>query len=116
MTTPGGTGTAPASGAGRTGREGRDALVLAVDLGTGGPKIGFVSVTGQVVWQDYITVATLRIQCRFSLLWRRDVLLGGNGIDVRRVGDRVRYLAVDGVRLLRCRRNNEQTDSECEKN
>ena len=58
MTTPGGDEAAPGAGAGSTGREGRDALVLAVDLGTGGPKIGFVSVTGRVVWQDHITVAT----------------------------------------------------------
>jgi xylulokinase len=32
--------------------------VLAVDLGTGGPKIGFVSVTGRVAWQDHVPVAT----------------------------------------------------------
>ena len=49
--------TAP-GGEGQPGGDGRDALVLAVDLGTGGPKIGFVSVTGRVVWQDYVTVAT----------------------------------------------------------
>ena len=33
-------------------------LVLAVDLGTGGPKVGFVSVTGRVVWQDLFLVET----------------------------------------------------------
>jgi xylulokinase len=33
-------------------------LVLAVDLGTGGPKVGFVSLTGQVAWQDHIAVET----------------------------------------------------------
>jgi xylulokinase len=33
-------------------------LVLAVDLGTGGPKVGFVSVTGRVAWQDHFPVAT----------------------------------------------------------
>jgi xylulokinase len=33
-------------------------LVLAVDLGTGGPKVGFVSVTGTVAWQDHVPVAT----------------------------------------------------------
>lgn len=33
-------------------------LVLAVDLGTGGLKVGFVSMIGQVVWQDHIGVET----------------------------------------------------------
>jgi xylulokinase len=33
-------------------------LVLAVDLGTGGPKVGFVSLTGRVAWQDHVTVET----------------------------------------------------------
>lgn len=33
-------------------------LVLAVDLGTGGPKVGFVSLTGRVSWQDHIAVET----------------------------------------------------------
>jgi xylulokinase len=33
-------------------------LVLAVDLGTGGPKIGFVLVTGRVAWQDLHLVDT----------------------------------------------------------
>jgi xylulokinase len=37
---------------------GRDALVLAVDLGTGGPKVGFVSVAGVVAWQDHVPVST----------------------------------------------------------
>jgi xylulokinase len=37
-----------------------DALVLAIDLGTGGPKVGFVSLTGQVAWQDHVPVATTR--------------------------------------------------------
>jgi xylulokinase len=36
----------------------RDGLVLAVDLGTGGPKVGFVSVTGEVAWQDHVPVRT----------------------------------------------------------
>jgi xylulokinase len=36
----------------------RDGLVLAVDLGTGGPKIGFVTVTGRVAWQDHVPVRT----------------------------------------------------------
>ncbi|HUJ67292.1 MAG TPA: FGGY family carbohydrate kinase, partial [Acidimicrobiales bacterium] len=33
-------------------------FVLAVDLGTGGPKVGLVSVVGQVAWQDHIQVKT----------------------------------------------------------
>ena len=33
-------------------------LVLAVDLGTGGSKIGFVSVTGKVAWRDHVAVRT----------------------------------------------------------
>ena len=33
-------------------------LVLAVDLGTGGPKVGFVSLTGAVAWQDHVAVET----------------------------------------------------------
>lgn len=36
----------------------RDGLVLAVDLGTGGPKVGFASVTGVVAWQDHVPVRT----------------------------------------------------------
>jgi xylulokinase len=38
--------------------EGREALVLAIDLGTGGPKVGFVTMTGRVAWQDHLPVAT----------------------------------------------------------
>ena len=38
---------------------GRDEqFVLAVDLGTGGPKVGLVSLTGTVAWQDHVTVET----------------------------------------------------------
>ena len=33
-------------------------FVLAVDLGTGGPKVGLVSVTGHIVWQDHLHLAT----------------------------------------------------------
>jgi xylulokinase len=36
-------------------------LVLAIDLGTGGPKVGFVSLTGKVAWQDHYPVATTRL-------------------------------------------------------
>ena len=35
-----------------------DRLVLAIDLGTGGPKVGFVSVTGRVAWQGHDPVTT----------------------------------------------------------
>ncbi len=38
-----------------------EGLVLAVDLGTGGPKVGFVSLTGRVAWQDHHTVPTVRL-------------------------------------------------------
>ena len=31
----------------------RRQLVLAVDLGTGGPKVGFVSLTGEVAWREH---------------------------------------------------------------
>jgi xylulokinase len=59
----------PDDAGGRPGRDGagtraaggpsdQDHLVLAVDLGTGGPKVGFVSVTGKVAWQDHVPVRT----------------------------------------------------------
>jgi xylulokinase len=34
-------------------------LVLAVDLGTGGPKVGFVTVHGEVQWWEHTTVPTI---------------------------------------------------------
>jgi xylulokinase len=34
-------------------RTGRDRLVLAVDLGSGGPKVGYVTLTGEPVWWWY---------------------------------------------------------------
>jgi xylulokinase len=34
-------------------RTGRDRLVLAVDLGSGGPKVGFVTLAGEPVWWWY---------------------------------------------------------------
>ncbi len=49
------TGTGLTSGA-HAPREER--FVLAVDLGTGGPKVGLVSLVGQVAWQDHIPVKT----------------------------------------------------------
>ncbi|HEU4360692.1 MAG TPA: FGGY-family carbohydrate kinase [Mycobacterium sp.] len=33
-----------------------DRVVLAVDLGTGGPKVGFVSLDGVVIWSDHVAV------------------------------------------------------------
>jgi len=35
-----------------------DRVVLAVDLGTGGPKVGFVSLDGTVLWSDLVDVPT----------------------------------------------------------
>ncbi|MEO8816153.1 MAG: FGGY-family carbohydrate kinase [Mycobacterium sp.] len=35
-----------------------DRMVLAVDLGTGGPKVGFVSLDGTVLWSDHAAVLT----------------------------------------------------------
>lgn len=37
-----------------------DQFVLAVDLGTGGPKVGLVSITGATAWQDHVPVSTHR--------------------------------------------------------
>ncbi len=34
-------------------------LVLAVDLGTGGPKVGFVTLRGEVVWWEHTSVPTV---------------------------------------------------------
>ena len=33
-------------------------VVLAVDLGTGGPKVGLVTLTGTIAWRDHVAVAT----------------------------------------------------------
>ena len=49
------TALSPTAGAGPP-RDER--FVLAVDLGTGGPKVGLVSVVGQVAWQNHIAVKT----------------------------------------------------------
>jgi xylulokinase len=38
-----------------------DRYVLAVDLGTGGPKVGLVSLTGRIAWRDHCPVATRRL-------------------------------------------------------
>lgn len=45
-----------ASSASSTDRDER--FVLAVDLGTGGPKVGLVSLTGRVAWNDHCPVTT----------------------------------------------------------
>ncbi len=38
---------------------GRDErFVLAVDLGTGGPKVGLVSLTGSIAWSDHVAIGT----------------------------------------------------------
>ena len=36
-------------------------FVLAVDLGTGGPKVGLVSLTGAIAWHDHIPVTTRQL-------------------------------------------------------
>ncbi len=36
----------------------REGVCLAVDLGTGGPKVGFVRLTGEVLWHDHQLVET----------------------------------------------------------
>ncbi|MGV0624798.1 xylulokinase [Mycolicibacter minnesotensis] len=38
--------------------DGAGQVILAVDLGTGGPKVGFVTLDGTVLWSDHIAVAT----------------------------------------------------------
>jgi xylulokinase len=37
-----------------------DRFALAVDLGTGGPKVALVSLTGRIAWYDHAPVETLR--------------------------------------------------------
>jgi xylulokinase len=37
-----------------------DLYALAVDLGTGGPKVGLVSLTGVIAWSDHLPVVTRR--------------------------------------------------------
>jgi xylulokinase len=38
----------------------RSGVCLAVDLGTGGPKVGYVRFSGELLWQDHRQVATHR--------------------------------------------------------
>ncbi len=45
-------------GAGGLRAERENRFVLAVDLGTGGPKVGLVSLTGKLAWQDHIQIPT----------------------------------------------------------
>ena len=47
--------TEPRSG---TAADRDERFALAIDLGTGGPKIGLVSLTGRVAWHDHCPVAT----------------------------------------------------------
>jgi xylulokinase len=37
----------------------RSGICLAVDLGTGGPKVGFVRFSGEILWHDHQTVETI---------------------------------------------------------
>jgi xylulokinase len=37
---------------------GAESFVLAVDLGTGGPKVGLVSLSGAVAWRDHVRIET----------------------------------------------------------
>jgi xylulokinase len=46
----------PSSATSATDRHER--FVLAIDLGTGGPKVGLVSLTGRVAWNDHFPVET----------------------------------------------------------
>src|SRR5438552_3894396 len=42
----------------RAGPTASDGICLAVDLGTGGPKVGFVRLTGELLWHDHQPVET----------------------------------------------------------
>jgi xylulokinase len=42
----------------RAGQADTDAICLAVDLGTGGPKVGFVRLNGEILWHDHQLVET----------------------------------------------------------
>ena len=37
---------------------GLDSVCLAIDLGTGGPKVGFVRLGGEILWHDHRVVET----------------------------------------------------------
>ncbi|HUC37055.1 MAG TPA: FGGY-family carbohydrate kinase [Acidimicrobiales bacterium] len=38
--------------------DGRQRYAVAIDLGTGGPKIGLVSLTGRIAWNEHLRVST----------------------------------------------------------
>ncbi|MGH9081540.1 MAG: FGGY family carbohydrate kinase, partial [Acidimicrobiales bacterium] len=42
------------------GKDARDLFALAVDLGTGGPKVGLVSLTGVIAYREHLPVLTSR--------------------------------------------------------
>ena len=48
-----------AAGPGVTAAGSRSGICLAVDLGTGGPKVGFVRFSGEILWHDHQTVETI---------------------------------------------------------
>jgi xylulokinase len=68
-------------------------LVLAVDLGTGGPKVGFVTVRGEVLWWEHTPVETVvgergaRTQdaARWWEVIRSSVRRGATSVDCSRV-------------------------------
>jgi xylulokinase len=43
------------------GDEGPERFVLAIDQGTGGPKVGLVSLAGTIAWCEHIPVETRRL-------------------------------------------------------
>jgi xylulokinase len=68
-------------------------LVLAIDLGTGGPKVGLVTVRGEVVWWEHTPVPTTvgdgGAHTQDAELWWRVI-----GESVRRAPGRDRVVAV----------------------
>ena len=51
-------------------------LVLSVDLGTGGPKVGFVTVHGEVLWWEHTPVPTIVGDRRSAHAGRRALVDG----------------------------------------
>ena len=68
-------------------------LVLAIDLGTGGPKVGFVTVRGEVRWWEHTPVPTIfgegGARTQDAELWWQVI-----GESVRRAPARDRVVAV----------------------
>ena len=68
-------------------------LVLSVDLGTGGPKVGFVTVHGEVLWWEHTPVPTIvgdgGARTQDAELWwtvvRESVRRGSASVDASRV-------------------------------